>query len=621
MLCAERDLHPHRQLQHSARARRLPRVAGALCRRDPARDHRGGQWLERRLGRGRTEAVSSRATGDEPGEPRVLEGEQSGPPAGAWRVRAVSQSRLRNAARNAGADARRARRVPGASGGGTPRQKAARVHLAQLCAQAADLVDRIVQLAVVGPDLPAVAHHGLEVLCAVGRDHRSGRGVLAGRGHAVPHGPGARPGRIRRVRAAVSGRHGPVQAPRRAGAATLFEWRHGPAPLQCQRQEAAVRAHETAWPPGDLSVLRQASRQSVRPGLRRYCSACGNRGLPTGFHSTPRRLAAEGTAPVGRGARLRELGVAVKGRDIYTSPTSMRKGIILAGGSGTRLYPLTLGITKQLLPVYDKPLVYYPLSTLMLAGIRDILLISTPQDMPRFRALFGDGSQLGLNLCYAEQPKPEGLAQAFLVGRDFLGGDPATLILGDNIFYGAGIRPVLQHAEEQAEGATVFAYYVSDPQRYGVVAFDAAGRVEGIEEKPRTPKSHYAVTGLYFYDNAVVAIAGGLKPSPRGELEITDVNNAYLRAGKLKVVTLGRGIAWLDTGTPESLLQAATFVAAVEQRQGLKIGAVEEVAYRMGFIDAAQVERLAAPLRGNPYGDYLLAMIRDASYRREVRDT
>jgi len=299
----------------------------------------------------------------------------------------------------------------------------------------------------------------------------------------------------------------------------------------------------------------------------------------------------------------------------------MRKGIILAGGSGTRLYPLTLGITKQLLPVYDKPLVYYPLSTLMLAGIRDILLISTPQDRPRFLALFGDGSQLGLNLCYAEQPKPEGLAQAFLVGRDFLGGDPAALILGDNIFYGGGIRPVLQQAEQRTDGATVFAYYVSDPQRYGVVAFDPAGRVVGIEEKPRTPKSHYAVTGLYFYDKAVVAIADGLKPSPRGELEITDVNNAYLRAGKLEVVTLGRGIAWLDTGTPESLLQAATFVAAVEQRQGLKIGAVEEVAYRMGFIDAAQVERLAAPLRGNPYGDYLLAMIRDASYRREVRDT
>jgi glucose-1-phosphate thymidylyltransferase len=257
----------------------------------------------------------------------------------------------------------------------------------------------------------------------------------------------------------------------------------------------------------------------------------------------------------------------------------------------------------------------------MLAGIRDILVIATPEDAPRFRALFGNGSQLGLSLRYAEQPKPEGLAQAFVIGRDFVGHDPAALILGDNIFYGAGIRPVLQQAEARTEGATVFAYYVSDPHRYGVVTFGTAGRIEGIEEKPRTPKSHYAVTGLYFYDNAVLAIARDLRPSPRGELEITDVNNAYLRAGTLRVVTLGRGIAWLDTGTPESLLQASTYVAAVEQRQGLKIGAVEEVAYRMGFIDAAQVERLAAPLRGNPYGDYLLAMIRDASYPREAPNT
>ena len=295
----------------------------------------------------------------------------------------------------------------------------------------------------------------------------------------------------------------------------------------------------------------------------------------------------------------------------------MRKGIILAGGSGTRLYPLTLGASKQLMPVYDKPLVYYPLSTLMLAGIRDVLLISTPQDVPRFRALFGDGARLGLNVRYAEQPKPEGLAQAFIIGREFVGEDPAALVLGDNIFYGAGLRPLLQQADQHTQGATVFAYYVSDPQRYGVVTFDPTGRVESIEEKPRQPKSHYAVTGLYFYDNTVLEIARGLKPSARGELEITDVNNAYLKAGTLRVVTLGRGIAWLDTGTPESLLQASTYVAAVEQRQGLKIGAVEEVAYRMGFIDAAAVERLAAPLKGNAYGEYLLAMIRDTSYPRE----
>ena len=299
----------------------------------------------------------------------------------------------------------------------------------------------------------------------------------------------------------------------------------------------------------------------------------------------------------------------------------MRKGIILAGGSGTRLHPLTLGVSKQLMPVYDKPLVFYPLSTLMLAGIREILIISTPQDLPRFRAVLGDGTQLGLSLTYAEQPRPEGLAQAFLIGREFVGADASVLILGDNIFYGGGLRPALEEASRRATGATIFAYYVSDPERYGVVSFDRSGRVETIEEKPRHPKSRYAVTGLYFFDNDVLDIAARLKPSARGELEITDVNNAYLRAGKLEVVTLGRGIAWLDTGTPESLLQAATFVAAVEQRQGLKIGAVEEVAYRMGFIDAAQVERLAAPLRGNPYGDYLLAMIRDASYRREVRDT
>src|SRR3989442_8107532 len=298
-----------------------------------------------------------------------------------------------------------------------------------------------------------------------------------------------------------------------------------------------------------------------------------------------------------------------------------RKGIILAGGSGTRLYPLTLGASKQLMPVYDKPMVYYPLSTLMLAGIRDILVISPPHDLPRFRALLGDGAQLGLCLQYAEQPRPEGLAQAFLLGREFIGPDASALILGDNIFYGDGLRGVLHDAACADRGATVFAYYVADPQRYGVVEFDARGRAVSIEEKPKTPKSHYAVTGLYFYDNRVVDIAAGLRPSPRGELEITDVNAAYLRDGTLDVRMLGRGTAWLDTGTPDALLQAATFLAVVEQRQGLKVGPIEEVAYRMGFIDAAQVERLATPLRGNAYADYLLAMIRDPSYLDSFRDS
>jgi len=298
-----------------------------------------------------------------------------------------------------------------------------------------------------------------------------------------------------------------------------------------------------------------------------------------------------------------------------------RKGIILAGGSGTRLYPLTLGASKQLMPVYDKPLVYYPLSTLMLAGLRDILVISTPQDLPRFQVLLGDGERLGLCLRYAEQPRPEGLAQAFVIGRDFIGPDSSALILGDNIFYGGGLRSLLQTAAGANRGGTVFAYYVADPQRYGVVEFDARGQALSIEEKPKAPKSHYAVTGLYFYDRRVVDIAAALRPSPRGELEITDVNMAYLRDGTLDVQMLGRGTAWLDTGTPDALLQAATFVAAVEQRQGLKVGAIEEVAYRMGYIDAAQVERLAAPLRGNAYAEYLLAMIRDKSYLDSFPDS
>ncbi len=290
---------------------------------------------------------------------------------------------------------------------------------------------------------------------------------------------------------------------------------------------------------------------------------------------------------------------------------ALRKGIVLAGGSGTRLHPLTLSVTKQLLAVYDKPMVYYPLSTLMLAGIRDVLIISTCQDLPRFQALLGDGTQLGMCFRYAEQPRPEGLAQAFIIGRQFVGAGPSALVLGDNIFYGGGLRPLLEEAAGQANGATVFAYRVKDPHRYGVVEFDGDQRAKSIEEKPLVPRSHYAVTGLYFYDNDVLEIAAQLRPSARGELEITDVNQAYLRRGTLKVTVLGRGIAWLDTGTPEALLQAANYVAALEERQGLKVGAIEEVAYRMGFIDAAQVERLAVPLKGNPYAQYLLAITRE----------